>query len=130
MFVDFCKVFDSIHRAKIEQIFLVYGLSKITVTVIMMLNKYSKAMVHSSNGDTEFFDIVCGLFQGDTLAPYFLIICLDYILWTSVDLKKENDLILKKARSRWYPAVTITNADFTDDLAFLTNILTSWMPAA
>ena len=39
-----------------------------------------KAKVHSPDGDTGFFDIVAGVLQGDTLAPYLFIICLDYVL--------------------------------------------------
>ena len=34
----------------------------------------------------------------------------------SILLMKENGLILKKARSRWYPTETIMDADYTDDL--------------
>ena len=52
-----------------------------------------------------------------SFAPYLLLICLDYVLRTSIDLMKENDLTLKKARSRWYPAQTITDADYVDDSA-------------
>ena len=63
--------------------------------------------------------IVAGVLQGDTLAPYMFIICQDYVLQTSIDLKKENGFILKKARSRWYPAETIT--DYADDIALLAN---------
>ena len=37
--IDFFKAFDSIHREKMEQILLVYGLPKETVTAIMMLYK-------------------------------------------------------------------------------------------
>ena len=37
------------------------------------------------DGDTEYFDIVPGVLQGDTLAPYLFIICLDYVLRTSID---------------------------------------------
>ena len=36
-------------------------------------------------------------------------ICLDYVLWTSIDLLKEHGFTLKKARL--YPAETITDAD-------------------
>ena len=50
-------------------------------------------------------------------------ICLDYVLRTSVDQMKENGLTLKQARSRRYPAETITDADHADDLALLTNTL-------
>ena len=36
----------------------------------MMLYKSLKAMVHSPDGDADFFDIVTGVFQEDTLALY------------------------------------------------------------
>ena len=36
-------------------------------------------MVGSSTGDTDYFDIVPGVLQGDTLAPYISIICQDYV---------------------------------------------------
>ena len=44
----------------------------------------------SPDGDTEYFDIEAGVLQGDTLAPYFFIICLDYVLRTSIDKIREN----------------------------------------
>ena len=50
---------------------------------------YKNIKVHSLDGDTDSFDIVTGVLQGDTLAPY-LFICLDYVLRTSIDLMKEN----------------------------------------
>ena len=37
LFLDFTKAFDSIHRAKMEQIQLAYGLLRETIAVIMML---------------------------------------------------------------------------------------------
>ena len=57
-------------------------------------------MGHSSSSDTDFFGIVNGILQGDTLAPYSLIIWLDYLQWMSIDLIKKNGLALKKIRSR------------------------------
>ena len=51
-----------------EQILLIYGLHKETVVTIMILYKNPKAMVFSPNGDTDFFDIVIGVLQGDTIA--------------------------------------------------------------
>ena len=56
-----------------EQIFLAYGLPKDAVTAIMMLNRNTKAMVRSTDGDTDFFDVVAGVLQRDTLAPYMFI---------------------------------------------------------
>ena len=78
-------------------------------------------VVRSPDGDTDYFDIVAGELQGDTLAPYLFIICLDYVLRTSIDKIKENGFELTTKRSRRYPEKTVTNADYADDLAILTN---------
>ena len=40
------------------------------VTAIMMLYRITKVKVCSPDGDTNFFDIVAGVLQGDTLEPY------------------------------------------------------------
>ena len=69
--------------------------------------------------ETDYFDIVAGVLQGDTLAPYLFIICLDYVLRTSIDKIKENSFKLTKERR--YSAKTITNADYADDIAILAN---------
>ena len=50
----------------------------------------TKVKVRSPDGDTEYFNIVAGVLPGDTLAPYFLIICLGYVLRTSIDKIREN----------------------------------------
>ena len=77
--------------------------------------------IRSPDGDTEYFDIVAGVIQGDTLVPYFFIICIDYVLRTSIDKIKENGFELTKKRSRRYPEKTITDADYADDIAILAN---------
>ena len=121
LFVDFTKAFDSIHRGKMEQILLAYGIPKETVAAITILYRNTKVKVRSPDGLTDYFDIVAGVLQGDTLAPYLLIICLDYVLRTSIDKIKENGFELTKKRSRRYPAKTITDADYADDIAILAN---------
>ena len=77
--------------------------------------------VRSPDGDTEYFDIVAGVRQGDTLAPYLFIICLDYVLRTSIDKIREHGFELTKERSRRYPAKTITDANYADDIALLSS---------
>ena len=77
--------------------------------------------VRSPDGDTEYFDIVAGVLQGDTLAPYLFIICLDYVLRTWIDKIKENGFELTKKRSRRYPAKTITDANYADYIVILAN---------
>ena len=121
LFVDFTKAFDSIHRGKMKQIQLAYDLPKETVAAITILYKNTKVKVLSPDGDTEYFDIVVGVQQGDRLAPYLFIICLDFVLKTSIHKIRENGFELTKKRSRRHPAKTITDADYADDIAILAN---------
>ena len=85
----------------------------------MMLYRNTKLKICSSDGDTDYFDIVVGVLQGNTLAPYLFIICLDYVFRTSIDKMKENGFKLTKERSRRYPAQTITDTDYPDDIGLL-----------
>ena len=115
LFVNFTKAFDSIHRGKMEQILLVYGLPKETMAAITILYRNTKVKVRSPDRDTEYFNIVAGVLQGDMLAPYLFIICLDYVLRTSIDKIRENGFELTKKRR--HPAKTITEADYIAMLA-------------
>ena len=86
----------------------------------MILYRNTKVKVCSPDGD---FDIVAGVLQGDMLAPYLFITYLDYVLRTSINKIRENGFELTKKRSRRYPAKTITNADYADDIAILANTI-------
>ena len=88
----------------------------------MILYRNIKVKVRSPDGDTDYFNIVAGVLQGDTVAPYLIIICLDYVLRTSINKIKENGFKLTKKRSRGYPAKTITDADYADDTALMANV--------
>ena len=46
-------------------------------------------MIRSPDGDTDFFDIVAEILQGDTLTPSMFAICLNYALWMLIDQRKE-----------------------------------------
>ena len=67
LFIDFSKIFASIHWGKMEQILLAYVHLKETVTAIMLHYKNKKVNVRSPNGNAEFLDIVADVLQGDTL---------------------------------------------------------------
>ena len=43
----------------------------------MILYRNTKVKVRSPVGNTDYFDIAAGVLQGDTLAPYLFIICLN-----------------------------------------------------
>ena len=57
---------------------------KETVAAITILYRNTKVKVRSPGGDTEYFDILAGRLQGHTLTLYLFIICLDYVLRTSI----------------------------------------------
>ena len=54
-----------------------------------MLYRNTKVKVRSPDGDTDYFDTVAGVLEGDTLAPYLFIISLDYVLRMSIDKMKD-----------------------------------------
>ena len=84
---------------------------------------FRKVKVSSPDGNTDCFDIVAVVLQGDTLFPYVIINFLDYVLRKSIDFMKDNGIKLTKERSRRHPAPTITDADDGDDIALLANTL-------
>ena len=77
-----------------------------------VLYRNTNVKVCSPHGDTDYFDIVAGVLQGDTLVQEFFIIHLDYVL-----LIKS-----KKTVSSWQrnevestPSKILTDADYSDD---------------
>ena len=121
LFVEFSKAFRSIHRGNMEQILLAYGLPKEIVLAMMILKKKNKSestfpgwrhwLLRHCNRSTA---------NGNT-SPYLFISYLDYVLRTSIDKIKENSFELRKKSSRRYPAKTITDADYADEIAILAN---------
>ena len=80
-------------------------------------------MVRSPDGDTTVFEMTTGVLQGDTLAPFLFIICLDYILKTAIDNSTELGFTVTQRRSRRYPSLHITYIDYADDIAVTTNTI-------
>ena len=68
LFVEFSKASDSVHGVKVEKILPTNCLSRETGAAIIMLYKNTKVKIFSLDGDTDYFDIVPGVLQGDTLA--------------------------------------------------------------
>ena len=60
-----------------KNILSAYGIPTETVEAIMILYRETRSMVRSPDGDTPYFEITAGVLQGDTLAPFLFIICLD-----------------------------------------------------
>jgi len=69
------------------EILKAYGVPTETINAIMILYKKPKPLVRSPDGDTVPFEICAGVLQGDTLAPFLFILCLDYYcvhLWINI----------------------------------------------
>ena len=116
-FVDFRKAFDSIHRGKMMKILRAYGIPEDLVTAVSKLYENTQARVLSLDGETDLFNIVAGVLQGDTLAPYLFAIVLDYAMRRAIEGKEtELGFELERRRSRRHPAVAICDLDFADDI--------------
>ena len=125
IFVDFSKAFDSVNREKMFEILALYGIPPEIINAIKVLYSNTKSTILTPDGETEPFDILAGILQGDTLAPFLFIIVIDYIMRVSVDRIKECGLLYQPRKSSRYPALHITDADFADDIALLSDNLTN-----
>ena len=119
VFIDFKKAFDSIHRGILMKILLAYGIPKEIVDLIGLLYSGTKAQVITPDGMTELFDILAGVLQGDTLAPYLFIIVVDYCMSLAIAKHPEVGLTLTPARSRRIKADKISDTEFADDIALI-----------
>ena len=121
IFVDFSKAFDSINREALFHILSLYGIPSPIVQAIKLLYDSSFSRVQTIDGLTEFFKTLLGVLQGDTLAPLLFIIVLDYVLRNCMSI--DNGFTITPRQSRRVPAVKITDIDFADDLALLSDTI-------
>ena len=119
-FVDFKKAFDTIHRGKIIKILKAYGIPDIIFHAIDLPRHLSKVI--TSDGDTDEFNILAVVLQGDTLAPYLFIVVLDYCLRSAIEGKKERlSFTIRPRWSRGVETLNITDLEFADDIAVLSD---------
>ena len=124
LFIDFKKAFDSVHRGLLMKILRAYGIPEIIVSFIQVMYTGTLAKVMTPDGLTEVFEILAGVLQGDTLAPYLFIIVVDYIMRTTLgDVETDAGFTIQPARSRRVQAKKIADTEFADDLAIITNTI-------
>ena len=123
IFVDFSKAFDSVNGKKMFEILGLYGIPSEIINAIKVLYSNTKSTILTPDGETEHFDILADILEGDTLAPFLFIIVIDYIMRVSVDTMKENGLIYQPRRNSRHPVLHITDADFADDIYLLSDNL-------
>ena len=124
-FVDFKKAFDSINRETMFKILPLYGIPEQIIKAIEALYTDTNAKVITPDGETEQFDILAGVLQGDTLAPFLFILVLDYVLRISLDSKNSLGLLLSSRQGSRHPAQYLTDLDFADDLALISESISN-----
>ena len=90
LFVDFSKAFDSVYRGKMMRILASYRIPNRIVNAISKFYENTKVRVLTPEGETQYFDIIAGVLQGDTLAPHLLIIVINHIMRLAVGSKAED----------------------------------------
>ena len=109
-FVDFSKAFDSIHRGKLMEILKAYGIPTKIVDALSLLYKETEAQVITPDGDTVLFEF------------FLFIIALDYALREATREARTGFTLTPRQSSR-NVATYITDTDFADDLALISDCL-------
>ena len=94
----------------------IHGIPSEIINAIRVLYSNTCSSVLTPDCETEPFDVLTGILQGDTLAPFLFMIVVDYIMRTSVDTINEKGFQYKPRRISRHPALHITDADFADDI--------------
>ena len=76
-----------------------HGILEQIINAIRALYIKTNAKVLTPDGETEQFDILAGVLQGDTLAPFLFILVLDYFLRISLDSNNNLGLLLSSSRT-------------------------------
>ena len=102
------------------EILKAYNIPDKLINGINQMYQNTRAKVVTPDGETDSFDILSGVLQGDTLAPFLFAIVLDYAMRKALDGREEElGFKLEKRRSRRHPPVIVTDTDFADDIALL-----------
>ena len=88
--IDFSKALDLVSRRKVKEILLAYGIPPKVVTLVMLLHTGTTAQLVTLEGPNEDFDVLAGVLQGDTRAPYIFV-----LLWTTFSETPSQKLEMK-----------------------------------
>ena len=124
VFIDFSKAFDSIHRDRMFLILKAYGIPPTIIDAIKLIYENSAAQVITPDGETPFFNILAGIFQGDTLAPFLFIVVLDYALKEAFKISDGNcGIVIKPKQGSRSPEIRLKDLAYADDIALINKSL-------
>ena len=85
-----------------------YGIPDELVKAVSLIYENTRAKILSPDGDTEFFDTLASVLQGDALAPYLFAIVIDYTMRQAVgDQQLALGFKLDKRRTRRQQPIAI-----------------------
>ena len=103
-FIDFTKVFNSVHRPALWKILSHYGIQDKVISIIRMLYVDFTARVICGSSLTDEIWLETGVKQGCLLSPLLFILCIDWAMAETTS-----------GRKRW---ITWTMTDMLEDLDF------------
>ena len=122
LFLDFSKAFDFIHRGKVEQILLAYGLLKETYSHNDALWKH-ESQSSLTGWRHRFLRHCCWSSVRRTINTLSVFNLPSQRTWNVDKCNKRKCLyIKKKARTSRHPAETIMDTDYADDMQATGNI--------
>ena len=116
---DFRKACDSIHHSQMLCILRAYYVPDRVDQAIGLVYDGTCARVLMPDGNTDYFETLAGVLQGNMLTTFPFIIVLDYITRQAIDGKEELSFKLDWRRSRWQHPSVITDTDFADDISLI-----------
>ena len=121
VFIDFRKAFDSVDRKYLVKILQANRIPQTIVDLIFLLHTDTRAQVITSDGMTDFFEIVVGVLQGDTLALYVFILVVDYCVRLVMEKYPYSGFTVTPAKNRRVKAQKIADTEFADNIALVTD---------
>ena len=98
------------------KIIVAFGILSEIVNAIRVMYENTSALLVTSKGNTDIFQVDNGVLQGDLLASFLFIICLDYTL---SKIFSPDGLTLKRKGSRRIPPEKLAELAFADDIALM-----------
>ncbi len=123
-FIDVKSAFDSIYQGKTIMILRACGISSRLLRAIEVTYTSSKTMTVTPAGTADQIELLAGVLQTDTTAPFLFNIVLDCALRKATDNHKELGFTVIPRRSRTRTE-KILDLDFVGNIALLSDDLST-----
>ena len=97
-----------------------YGIPDKLVQLIECSYRDILAQIKTEDGLSGVIQILAGVLQGDTLAPYLFIIVIDYVMRETL-AGRDVGFTLRRRLSSRYPEVKISDTGYADDLSLISD---------